>query len=183
MTASAAAAPLPWTSARTLAAAAALCVAAAGRGDLLFLGGLLALALAERRSSIAAVVARAAVAVRWGTTSLDTVTGAATTLGPGIRVGPAQAAAALGVAAVALLLSGLEAPLLPRLAAGATAGAVAVGPIGAASAGAVVLGLLGVLMGMALAYALPRLSAEPGDRLRGSAPVAAVVALVLAAIW
>ena len=166
-----------------MAAAGAICVAAAGRGDLLFLGGLLALALADRRSSTAAVVAAAAVAVRWGTTSLDTVTGAATTLGPGIRVGPPQAAAALGLAAAALLLAGFATPLLPRLAAGAAAGAVAVGPVGAPSAGAVVLGLLGVLLGMLLASALPRLSAAPSDRLRMAAPVSAVLALALAAIW
>lgn len=166
-----------------MAAAAALCVAASGRGDLLFLGGLLALALADRRSSSAAVLAACAVAVRWGTTSLETVTGAASTLGPGMRVGPPQAAAALALAAVALLLAGLEAPLLARLAAGAAAGAVAVGPIGAASAGAVVLGLIGVLLGMLVGYALPRLSAEPSDRLRAAAPVAAVAALVLAVIW
>lgn len=166
-----------------MAAAAALCVAAAGRGDLLFVGGLLALALADRRSSTAAVGALAAVAVRWGTTSLDTVAGAATTLGPGVRVGPPLAAAALALAALALLLAGLQAPLLPRLAAGATAGAVAVGPVGAGSAGAVVLGLLGVTLGMLLGYALPRLSPEPSDRLRTAAPLAAVAALALAAIW
>lgn len=166
-----------------MAAAAALCVAAAGRGDLLFLGGLLALALADRRSSTAAVAAACAVAVRWGTTSLDTVTGAATTLGPGVRVGPPLAAAALALAALALLLSGLEQPLLPRLAAGATAGALAVGPVGAASVGAVVLGLLGVILGMLLASALPRLAAHPSDRLRTAAPVAAVAAVAMAVIW
>jgi hypothetical protein len=166
-----------------MAAAGALCVAASGRGDLVLLGCLLALAFAERRSSTAVLLAAAAVAVRWGTTSLDTVTGAATTLGPGIRVGPPQAAAAVGLAAVALLLAGLGAPLLPRLAAGATAGALAIGPVGAASAGTVVLGLLGVVLGMLLARALPRLSPEPSDRLRGAAPVAALAALLLAAIW
>ena len=164
-------------------AAAALAVAATGRGDLLFLGALLALALADRRASIAALVAVSAVAVRWGTTSAETVTGAATTLGPGIRVGPPQAAAALGLAALALVVASLKAPLLPRLAAGATAGAVAVGPVGAASVGAVALGVLGVGLGLVVALLLPRWFPEPSDRLRGAAPLLAVAALVLAALW
>ena len=172
-----------WPSARTLAAAAALAVAVSGRGDLLLLGGLLALALAERRSSLAAVLAVAAVAVRWGTTSAETVTGAVTTLGPGLRVGPAPAAAALALAAAALLLACLQAPLVPRLAAGASAGALAVGPVGAASAGAVVLGVLGVAIGLLVAVLLPRWVPEPSDRLRRAAPVTAGLALVLAVPW
>jgi len=150
---------------------------------MLLLGGLLALALAGRRSSLAALLATSAVAARWGTTSLETVTGAATTLGPGVRVGPPQAAAALALAAVALLLAALGAPLLPRLAAGATAGAVAFGPVGAASAGAVAFGVLGVGLGLLAAWLLPRIFGEPSDRLRGSAPVAAALAVALAALW
>jgi hypothetical protein len=182
VTAPSAAAPLAWPSARTLAAGAALAVAVAGRGDLLFLGGLLAIALADRRSSTAAALAVAAVAVRWGTTSAERVTGALTTLGPGVRVGPPQAAAALGLAALALLLAGARAPLLPRLATGVTAGAVAVGPIGAGRAGSVVLGVLGVALGAALALALPsRLGRS--DRWLRLAPAIALVALALAALW
>ena len=63
-----------------MAAGAALAVAVAGRGDLVLLGALLALALAERRSSVAALLAVTAVAVRWGSTSLEAITGA--TCGP-----------------------------------------------------------------------------------------------------
>ena len=176
-------ASLPWPSARTLAAAGAIALAVAGRGDLLLAGGLLALALADRRSSVAALLAAAAVAVRWGTTSAATITGAITTLGPGVRVGPAPAAVALGLAAVALLLAGFGAPLLPRLAAGALAGAVAVGPVAAQSAGAVALGAFGVAGGLGAAMLLPRLAPEPSDRLRTSPLVVAAIALALAAIW
>lgn len=166
-----------------MAAAAALVVAASGQGDLLFLGGLLAVALAERRASVAALLAVAAVSVRWGTTSAETVTGAATTLGPGVRVGPPLAAAALGLAALALVLAALRAPLLPRLAAGAAAGVVTAGPVGAASAGAVVLGLVGVSFGLLVALALPRWFPEPSERLRGAAPIVGGLALALAAVW
>jgi len=166
-----------------MAAAAALVVAASGRGDLLFLGGLLSVALADRRSSTTTVLAIAAVAVRWGTTSAEAITGAATSLGPGLRVGPPQAAAALGLAGVALILSSLDAPFLPRLAAGVSAGAVAVGPVAAASAGAVVVGVLGVLSGAALAILAPRWFGEPSERVRRAAMLAAVLALMLAAVW
>jgi hypothetical protein len=180
---SASGASLAWPSTRTLAAAAAIALVLVGRGDLLFLGGLLALALAERRSSGAAVLAAAAVAVRWGTTSADTVTGVVTTLGPAVRVGPPHAAAALALAAGALLLAGLKAPLLPRLAAGVAAGAVVAGPLGTASSGAVVVGLLGVTAGGAAAVVLPRFVPEPTARMRRAAPVAGALALALAAVW
>lgn len=166
-----------------MAAVAALVVALAGRGDLLLLGALLAVGLAERRSSLAAVLATAAVAVRWGTTSAETVAGAASTLGPGLRVGPPLAAATLGLAALGLLLSGLGAPRLPRLAAGVAAGAVAGGPVAGLSLGAILVGLAAAAAGAALASALPRLFPEPSDRLRSAAPALAATALVLAALW
>lgn len=183
MTALSNAAALPWPSARTLAAGGAIAVALSGRGDLLLVGGLLALALAERRSSVAALVALSAVAVRWGTTSTATITGAVATLGPGVRVGPAPAAVALGLAVLALLMAGFGSPLLPRLAAGAVAGALAVGPVGAQSATAVVLGVLAAAAGVGAAMLLPRLSPEPSDRLRGAPPVLAAAALAMAAVW
>lgn len=183
MTAPTTTAPLPWPSTRTLAASAALVLVVSGRGDLLFLAGLLAVALGERRSSLAACVALAAVAVRWGTTSAETTTGAVTILGPGVRVGPPLAAVALALAAVALLLSGLGRPRLSRVAAGATAGAVAGGPVAASSAPAIVAGVLAVAVGAALAAGLPRVVPDPSDRLRAAAPAAAVVAIALAAIW
>ncbi len=129
------------------------------------------------------MLALAAVAVRWGTTSLDTVTGVITILGPGVRVGPTPAATALAMAALALVLASLKAPLVPRLAACATAGAVALGPVGAGSAGAVVLGLLGVAAGAMVAVVLPRIVPEPSDRLRRAAPVAGALALALATVW
>ena len=154
-----------------------------GRGDLLLLGVLLAVALADRRSSVAALVATAAVATRWGTTSAESVTGAISTLGPGLRVGPPLAAAAVALAAAALLLSGLGVPLVPRLAAGVAAGAVAGGPVAALTAGAVLLGLVAVAVGGALGVLLPRLVPEPSDELRTVAPVLAAIALALAAVW
>lgn len=175
--------PLAWPSTRALAASAAVVVAVVGRGDLLFLGALLALALADRRSSVAAVLAMVAVAVRWGTTSAETVAGAVTALGAGVRVGPPLAAAALGLAAVALLLCGLGAPRLPRMAAGVTAGVVAVGPAGSSSAGAIVIGVLAAAAGAALAASLPRLAPEPSDGLRVAAPVVAAAAVALAVVW
>lgn len=168
---------------RTLAAAAALMVAVGGRGDLLLLGALLAVALADHRSSVAALLAVTAVSLRWGTTSFETITGAAVALGPALRVGPPLAAAALGLAAVALLLSGLGAPLLVRLAAGVAAGAVALGPVGAPRLAPVLVGLVAIVVGAGLAASLPRWAPDPPDRLRIVAPVLAGVALVLAAIW
>jgi len=174
---------MPWPSARTLAASAALAVAVMGRGDLLLLGVLLAVALVDRRSSVAALLAAAAVSTRWGTTSAETITGATSTLGTAVRVGPPLAAAALGLAAAALLLSGLGVPRLPRLAAGVAAGTVVGGPIAASTVGAVVFGLLAVVAGGALGVLLPRLVAEPSERLRGVAPVLGAVALALAALW
>ena len=158
-------------------------MALAGRGDLLLLGALLAVGLAERRSSLAALLATAAVAVRWGTTSASTVAGAASTLGPGLRVGPPLAAAALGLAALALLLSGLGAPRLPRLAAGVAAGAAVGGPVAGLSLGAILVGLAAAATGAALANGLPRLVPEPSDRLRGAAPALGAAALVLAVLW
>jgi len=166
-----------------VAAVAAVAVALAGRGDLLLLGALLAVGLAERRSSLAALLATAAVAVRWGTTSAGTIAGAASTLGPGLRVGPPLAAAALALAALALLLSGLGAPRLPRLAAGVAAGAVAGGPAAGLSLGAVLVGLAAAAAGAALANGLPRLVPEPSDRLRSAAPSLAAAALALAVVW
>ncbi len=149
MTAPTTTAPLRWPSARDLAASAALAVAVTGRGDLLLLGVLLAVALGDRRASVAALLAAAAVAGRWGTTSAEAVTGATSTLGPALRVGPPLAAAAVGLAASALLLAGLGIPRLPRLAAGVAAGVVAAaaGPAAAATAGAVLAGVVGALAG------------------------------------
>jgi hypothetical protein len=183
VTAPTATAPLPLPSVRTLAAAAALAVAVSGRGDVLLLGGLLALAVAERRSSIAVLVAMAAVAVRWGTTSETIITGATSTFGPGIRVGPPAAAAAIGLAALAVVLAAIGVPMLPRLAAAVTATTIVIGPVGASTAGAIVLGALAVALGVGLAMLLPRWMPEPSERLRAGAPVVAAVALALAAVW
>lgn len=174
---------MPWPSTRALAASAAVAVAVSGRGDLLLLGALLVVALAEWRASIAALLAVVAVAARWGTTSAETVAGAAAAFGPGLRVGPPLAAAALGLAAGGLLLSGVGAPLLSRLAAGVTAGVVVGGPVGGSSAQAIVIGLLAASAGAVLAASLPRLVPEAPDRLRGAAPVVAGAAVLVAVVW
>lgn len=172
-----------WPSVRTLAAAGALALAMSGRGNLLLLGGLLALALAEPRSSLGAIIATVAAATRWGTTSMESITGAVTTLGPGVRVGPLPAAAALGLAAVALVLAGVGAPLLPRLANGAAAGAIAVGPVVADTVGSAAIGTLGIAIGIGVAVLLPRLIAAPSDRWRNGMLAMAVLSLALAAAW
>lgn len=174
---------LAWPSVRTMAAAGAVAVAVAGRGDLLFLGALVAVALADRRSSTAALVATAAAAVRWGTTSAATITGTATTLGPGVRVGPPLASAALALAVVALLLAGLGAPRLPRVAAGVTAGMLAGGPVAGLGPVPIVIGVLAATAGAAIAATLPRWFPEPSDRLRTAAPILAAAALALALVW
>ncbi|MEO5678115.1 MAG: hypothetical protein ABIS47_00430 [Acidimicrobiales bacterium] len=166
-----------------MAASAALMVAVVGRGDLVFLGVLLALALAERRSSVAALLAVVAVSVRWGTTSAEAINGATTTLGPALRVGPPLAAAALALAATALLLAGLGSPLLVRLAVGATAGALAAGPVGGSSAGSAVVGLLAVVLGAALGAVLPRVLPKSSSGLRLAAPILAGGALAVAVVW
>lgn len=96
---------LPVTATIRLAAgAAALVLAVLSRGDVLVLAALLAL-LAWRPLAVAALVpALVAGGWRWGSTSLEAISGAQAVLGPAGTVGPTAAAVSAWLAAVAVVL-------------------------------------------------------------------------------
>lgn len=89
---------------RTGAAVAALVLAVLSRGDALVLGVLLVVAT-WRLLALAVLPALVASSWRWGSTSLDALAGAQAVLGPAGFVGPATAATASWLAAIAILLS------------------------------------------------------------------------------
>lgn len=89
---------------RTGAAVAALVLAGLSRGDALVLAALLAVT-AWRLTALALIPALIASSWRWGSTSLDALAGAQAVLGPAGIVGPATAASASWLAAIAILLS------------------------------------------------------------------------------
>lgn len=92
------------TTIRLGAAAAALLLAVLSRGDVLVLAAMLAL-LAWRPLPVAALVpALVAGGWRWGSTSLEAISGAQAVLGPAGTVGPTAAAVSAWLAAVAVVL-------------------------------------------------------------------------------
>lgn len=92
------------TTIRLGAGAAALVLAVLSRGDVLVLAALLAL-LAWRPLALAALVpALVAGGWRWGSTSLEAISGAQAVLGPAGTVGPTAAAVSAWLAAVAVVL-------------------------------------------------------------------------------
>jgi hypothetical protein len=110
---------------RLAAGGAALLLAATGRGDLLFLAGLLAIALPPATRAVP-LLALAGVGLRWGTTSLPAIVGAQTVLGAAGNVGPAAGAAACWCAAAALVAAAPR--RAPALAAAVAAAFIVAGP-------------------------------------------------------
>lgn len=98
-------------------------------GEVVLLAVLLGAAAGELLAGAVAMLATVAVALRWGTTSLDAIAGAQTVLGPAALVGPVAAAASTWFAAAALIL--VKARGFAALLFGLTAGVIVVGPAGA----------------------------------------------------
>lgn len=93
------------------------------------LAAALAVVAAHRVATGAIALAAAAVAVRWGTTSLAAVGGAQAVLGPAVLTGPPAAAASSLFAALTLVLLS-PAANLRAVAVGVAAAQLAVGPAG-----------------------------------------------------
>ena len=91
------------------AAAAGLVMAALSRGDSLVVAAVLALAAWRPIPVLALAPALVASSWRWGSTSLEALSGAQAVLGPAGWVGPRTAAAASWLAAAAVLLAATRA--------------------------------------------------------------------------
>lgn len=113
--------PVPGAALAVLTAA----VAAAGltvsaTGSMLVAAVLVGVAASDRWSGLAAILATAAVAVRFGTTDLGDLAGIQSVLGPAGLVGPPTGAASAWAAAGAVLMA--VAPPSPRADSGTTIG-------------------------------------------------------------
>ena len=138
----------------------------------MLLAVLLGVAAADVAAGGVAVLALSAVAVRWGTTSLDAIAGAQSVLGPGAVVGPIAAVGAVWCAAAALVVAAPEG--WPALAFGGAAALALAGP-GPGGPADVALRLVATAAGMGCA-------AMAGSRLpAGYARVAAIVLAAAAA--
>lgn len=159
---------------RTGAGAGAAVLALSSSGEVVLLAVLLGVAAGELLAGVVAMLAVGSVAIRWGTTSVDAITGAQTVLGPAAAVGPLVAAASTWCAAAALILvkaRGLTAYLF-----GLTAGIIAVGPAGAPEA--VAIRVVAAAVGAALALTAQRW-APPATRTVALALGAGAVALAV----
>ena len=152
---------------RTGAGVGAASLALSSTGEVVLLAVLLGAAAGELVVGAVAMMATAAVALRWGTTSLDAIGGAQTVLGPAVTVGPPLAAASMWFAAAALVL--VRARGLTALLFGITAGVIVAGPAGAA--GQLALRGAAAVLGAGLALGAQRFAP----------PAARSLALVLAA--
>ena len=160
---------------RLAALAAASALVASSSGDTVLLAVLLGVAAADVAVGAVAVIATLALAVRWGSTSLDAIAGAQSVLGPGAVVGPAAAVGSAWCAASALVVAAPKG--LQALAFGATAALAVAGP-GPGGPGDVALRVAGAVVGMACAVqAGRRLPARPA---RVGSIVLAAAALALA---
>lgn len=117
------------------AAAGAGALALSSTGSMVVAALLFGVSTRSRWSTLAAVLATAAVSVRFSTAVLDEIAGIQSVLGIAGRVGPPVAAASAWTAAAAVLLavrapSNLSRParLLPAVAGGALAAAIVAGP-------------------------------------------------------
>lgn len=126
------------------AGAGAAAMVVSSSGEVVLLAVLLGLAAADAFAGAVALLALGAVALRWGTTSLDAIAGAQTVLGPGAAVGPIAAAASAACAAAALVL--VRARGWAALLFGVTAALIVAGPgagrpeLAVVRAGAAILG-------------------------------------------
>lgn len=140
---------------------------------MLVLGALLALVATTRAGAVAALVATAAVLVRWGGPSLAAVAGGQAVLGPAVALGAGAAAASSALAALAIvLLAPSRLPLV--LALGIVAGAIVAGP---AVPHDLVVRVAGVVACCGMAYTARWIPVR-----QGVAAGVAVLALVLASV-
>lgn len=162
---------------RLPAGVGAAALALSSSGEVVLLAVLLAVAAGEVLAGAVAVLATGAVALRWGSTSLEAIAGAQSVLGPGALVGPLAGAASTWCAAAALVLArprGWGAAVF-----GVAAGLVAAGP-GAGSVGLAATRGAAALLGAALAVGVQRW-APPAARPAALGLAAAAVALAVLA--
>ena len=159
------------------AVAAATALAGTSSGDVVLLAVLLGLAAGDLTAGVCAALALAALAVRWGSTSLDAIAGAQAVLGAGGLVGPAAAVAAAWAAGAALVLA-------PRrewqtVAFGAASAVCVAGP-SIAGFGDAVVRVAGVTAGVGAALVLGRRVPAPARARAALGSAAAALALALA---
>lgn len=160
---------------RRAALAAAAAVVATSSGDTVLLAALLGVAAADVGAGAVALLAASALAVRWGSTSLDAIADAQSVLGPGAVVGPAAAVGAAWCAAAALVVAAPKG--WPALAFGAAAALAVAGP-GPGGPRDIALRVAAMAAGVACAVvAGRRLPARPA---RAAALILATAALGLA---
>ena len=135
------------------ASVAAVTLAVTSSGEAVLLCALLALAAGQALSGVVAVLAGTAVALRWGTTSLDSIAGAQAVLGPAGLVGPVVATAATWCAAAALVLARPGGWAAPAFGVAAALGVAGPAP---SSAGDVVVRVSAAAAGAVLALLVDR---------------------------
>jgi len=149
-------------------------LAVSSSGELVVLGVLLSVTSGSFAGVVPVVLALAAVALRFGTTSLDAIAGAQSVLGPAASVGPMLAAAASSCAAVALLLAHPGGwSVVPF---GLVAALVVAGPA-AGDAGDVVLRVVVSATAVGIAVGVDRLTRRRPARRRGFQVLATISAL------
>ena len=163
---------------RLAAATTALVLAVSSRGDAIGLAVALGLSAWRPAPAIAVAGALTATSWRWGSSSLEAISGAQAVLGPAGWVGPPLAATGSWLAAAAIVAAcpsraARGQRLLAALASGAAAAVVVAGP---APGGDLWARLLVGLVGAALAYAV---GTQRGARRWGD-PLADGVALLSA---
>ena len=171
------------------AAVAAAVLALTSTGSMVVAAVLLGVAAGDQRTGLAALLAVTAVAVRFSTASLDDVAGIQSVLGAAGTVGPATAAASAWLAAGAVLLAVRRAawagatpsPTVPLvLAAGGLAAAIVAGP---GPGGGIGLRILATVVAVGAAWAVVRSGRRRAMAVARSwsAPAAGFAAVVLAA--
>jgi hypothetical protein len=158
------------------ASVAVVAMAGLATGDVVLAAVMLGVAVGDAVVGAAAVLAGAAVVVRWGSSSLDAIGGNQAVLGLAGSVGPAVAAASTWVAAIAVVLSGRRE--WPGIAAAAVLAALLVA--GPTDAGGWWIRIVATAVAGAVAFAADR--AVPRRVASATAVAAAVVALVLAVL-
>ena len=162
---------------RAPAAAAAAALALTSSGEVVLLAALLCVAGADAMASAATVLALAALAVRWGSTSLDAISGAQAVLGPGGAVGSVAEVLVVWAAAAALVLGAPR--TWPGAAFAATAALAVAGPSGGGVAD-IALRPAGMLTAVAVTLAVGR--RLPASQARSAAVALGAAALVVALV-
>ena len=159
------------------AAAAAVVLPLTSSGEVVLLACLLGFVAADVLAAVATAAALLALAVRWGSTSLDAISGAQSVLGPGGTVGSLPEVAASWSAATALVLAAPRG-WWPAAAFGTTAALAVAGTSG--DPADVALRLVACAAGVAVTMAAGRRAAT--GTARRAAVAAGAAALVLAVL-